>query len=211
MIKRIGIALLVVALGLVGVLKLIGSSDSVAVRFDYKNAHGVAVYDSSKTVGDGNNVLVTKISTSGESKNLDKDHSYFVTYEGNSGYAGGRADLNTKDSDSNVSIDPAYSRAHLDSMLQGELPDITQAYQDLYGEVTAYHLQSGRLYHDGDWYGATLTYSGDDNFNNDTLRIVFHKEDGIWKVKTVPPDITLSKFIYPDIPVDILRDVNNSL
>ena len=173
----------------------------------YKNSHDVSIYDPYETEGDGNRKLVTTATRSGEVKRLLKNHPYIVTYTGNDGYANGEIKVNTTSS-SQVKINPYYSKDRLKPMAAAVFPQVNKVFSSVYATVSDYQLNKGQLYHWGDWYGTTLAYTGNDTFNDDVLRVVFHKENDIWTLKTRPPDITLSKFIYKDVPFDVLSAVN---
>jgi hypothetical protein len=196
-----------VLLGVAG-LFLINRSHYKNFTINFNNSHDVAIYDAHRTQGDGNKLLVTKVENSGQSKRLLKNHSYDIVYSGDDGYQNGEVRVNTSGR-SSLTINPYFSQSKLEPLASAAANQVQQAYVSTYPNVTTYELnKNGRLYHWGDWYGTTLNYTGDDNLNDDTLRIVFHKEGGIWVIKTKPPDITLSKYLYKDVPVDVLKGVN---
>lgn len=178
------------------------------VTFYYKNCHDVSIYYALETQGDGDPKLVGNISKNGEAKRLKKDRAYIVACAGDNGYENSRVTFNLTDGRKAVRIESYYSSKKLEAMLQQNINEINRDFADTYNLAGLYEIQTGKLYHWGDWYGTTLLYKGNDNFNDDTLRLIMHKEGGAWKVKTRPPNITLSKFIYADVPVDILRAVN---
>lgn len=188
-----------------------GSKKSTVQDFTVycENCNKVSVYDTTETVGDGNSKLVETFSENNKTIRINIDHKYLVKYFGAEGYDNNTISLNPSFEQKTLRIKPYYSDSKLSSMQANEMPAIRQAYVDKYGAVNIYELQPGNLYGYGDWYGTTLIYKGNDDFNNDTLRLIMHKESGQWIIKTSPPDITLSKYIYPDIPVDILRKVNS--
>lgn len=171
----------------------------------YDNVHSVKVYKSGDP-GSPKTKPAAEIKTSGQVVRLSGGH-YVVRYEGDEGYQNGSRsfDLNKNQT---VRIQPNYSAQKLASILSVELNSIRLAIAQQYPASSAYDIQAGKLYRNGDWYGTTLVYKGADLYDADSLRIVLHKESGSWKIKTNPPYITLSKYIYVDVPVDILKDVN---
>ena len=181
---------------------------AVPVTISYKNSHGIVVYDSHETQGDGDRKLVATITESGQTKRLKKNHSYIVSYRGDEGFSGGEITLGPLNSKQGVSIDPYFSEDKLKTFTDQNTGQIEQALQAKFAHINLYKILPGKFYHFGDWYGTTLKYIGSDNFNDDTIRVVLQQENGTWNVKTDIADITLSKYLYPDIPVDILRDVN---
>jgi len=172
------------------------------VTITYTNAHAVAVYTPA-----GPSAIAT-VPSSGSIVKL-KSGNYVIKYDGDSGYANGKQAFTVGDSPKTVSVTAYYSDAKLAAMLTQESAAILQALDQKYARIGLYDVQPGKLYHFGDWYGTTLVYKGNDYFNNDTLRVVLHEENGSWVVATDPPNITLSKIIYPAVPTDVLQAVNN--
>lgn len=74
-----------------------------------------------------------------------------------------------------------------------------------------YTINKGKFYKGNTLYGTTLTYKGSDTMNRDTLRLLMQKKDGIWTLRTNPPEPLLSKQSYSDIPVEVLRDINKAV
>lgn len=103
----------------------------------------------------------------------------------------------------------SYTDEKLAAMLVGEQTAINKAIVDRYPEqMKNYEIKNGRLYNQGEWFGATL-YSKDRE-NLDDLKIILKKDKGQWTVATTPPDIVLSQPVYKNIPFNILSQVNNN-
>lgn len=101
-----------------------------------------------------------------------------------------------------------YTPEKLQELLLGEKSAAEAAVVQQYPEqMKQYRISGGKLYKDGTWYAAKLVPN--DSQNLDELRIVLHKINGRWEVITQPPEIVLSSPVYPDIPHDILSDINN--
>ncbi len=77
-----------------------------------------------------------------------------------------------------------------------------------YPKTADYAMHGARLYKDGAWFGATLTYQGADTMNRDTLRVLAQKKDGRWILRTTPPEQLLSSNKYGDAPNDVLKSIN---
>lgn len=104
---------------------------------------------------------------------------------------------------------PLPSAAELEKKRVSEQPAIILAITEAYPQLlTSYVINPGKLYHDGQWYGTTLTYYGQDEMNRDTLRLLVQKKDGKWQVRSKPPQIILRVANYPDAPKDVIRDIN---
>lgn len=113
------------------------------------------------------------------------------------------------ESNKELNIDPHFSEEKLKTLLRDELDKVHSVIKNKYPRISLYRIQPGRLYHWGSWYGTTLQYTGNDNFNDDTLRVILQKKNSGWEIVTDPPSILLNKHSYPGIPIEILRDVNS--
>jgi len=207
--KKLVASFIAVLVLIVGIVMLGNYLNSQPVQVDFENVTKVDVYDAQPD--QDNPSPVATITSSGSSVRLQKDTRHFFAYEGAEGYASGTTEFTpTGQENATVTISPYFSDAKLDALLDDELDAIRQTLRTKYGSpVNDYELQRGKLYKFGEWYGTTLKYVGDDIFNSDTLRVVLGKDDaGTWSVATDPPSISLSKFLFPDVPVEILRDVN---
>jgi hypothetical protein len=183
-----------------------------SIQITYKNVSAVTVYDISG-VGDdgGDKKVVGKITESGKKIRLKKGRSFSAAYTGIDGYDSSEIRFGSSQVDKTIAIDPYYSDSSLNQLLEQQYPVLQSILRAKYPNISLYTIQKGKLYHWGDWYGTTLTYVGSDYLNRDTLRVILKKENGQWVIKTDPPSIVFSKFNYPDIPVDILSAVNNTL
>ena len=109
---------------------------------------------------------------------------------------------------------PAVSTAPVAAKktFEQERETIIAALATRYPEITTdYTINKGKLYKDGEWFGTTLTYKGSDTMNRDTLRLLMQKKDGLWVLRTTPPEPLLSKHSYSDAPIEILRELNKSV
>lgn len=101
------------------------------------------------------------------------------------------------------------AKIDLTKQLESELPTITNVMTAAYPKIaTDYIVSKGRLYDKGQWYGAVLTYRGTDAMNRDTLRVLLEKKNGAWEMHTTPPEPLLSAKKYKNIPVSILKSIN---
>ena len=93
--------------------------------------------------------------------------------------------------------------------LEKELPTITAVLTAAYPKsATDYTMSKPKLYEEGRWFGALLSYKGTDSMNRDTLRVLMEKKDGEWKLRTTPPEPILTSHKYKDVPVSVLKDLN---
>ncbi len=104
---------------------------------------------------------------------------------------------------------PKPSADELSAMLDDEMEAIADALTSAYPDAAnLYTINKGKLYDRGQWYGTTLTYRGPDTDNRDTLRILMQKKGNKWIVRTTPPQPLLSTVTYPDVPKEILQNIN---
>lgn len=201
---------LIIVISCLGFITYSSARNSTKIIFSSTNTEKVSVYSVAKTTGDGEPKLIKHLSSPTETLTLLKGEEYRVVYEAKDGYSDGEKNIRTDYTLKRVDIKPLLSDESLSKMFtQADLLEISSVFVATFPEDSQlYSLNPGKLLYDGTWYGATLTYRGDDVFNDDGLKIVFRKEAGKWEVKTTPPDITLSKYIYPEIPEEVLRATN---
>lgn len=103
----------------------------------------------------------------------------------------------------------ASAQQQLNDRLDAERPTIMLVLESAYPKVTTdYIVSEGAMYDGGKWYGTTLTYKGTDTANRDTLRVLMQKKDGVWIMRTTPPEPLLSAKKYADVPASVLRSIN---
>jgi len=110
-----------------------------------------------------------------------------------------------------VFIQPDYTDQKLNNLLTQESTAIHTAIAAKYRRIPElYTISQGKLFGQGEWYATTLVYKNQaDLYQSDTLRIILHKDGDSWKVATTPPEIIISKVIYPDIPSFVIDGANN--
>jgi len=112
-------------------------------------------------------------------------------------------------SDSKPTPSQTPVKIDLGKELQTERPTIIEVLTTAYPKIkTSYIISEGQLYDKGEWYGTTLTYKGKDSLNRDTLRVLMQKKQGVWVLRTTPPQILLSTVEYPDVPKSVLVSIN---
>lgn len=192
------------------VFLLLPSSDDSMLTINYKNSKDVTISTKpaiEKEDVEGMSDVVARVNQSGQQVKLKNNQAYLVSYKGVDGYADGERVV-TLTKNQSITINPYYSEAKLNQMLNQELPAIQSALKQKYSNINLYVIQPGKLYQWGDWYGTTLVYVGPYTPYRDTLRVVLKKDSNEWKVLTDPPYISLNKYLYRDVPVEILNEVN---
>ena len=114
------------------------------------------------------------------------------------------------DSNNDITVDPNYSAAYLASVLLDEKPAIDNLIKTTYPtDINNYSFITEQLFQKGEWYGAVLR-------NNiyiqgglsDPYRIILHKVNNTWTIVHYP-EIVVTTSNNPNVPVDILNQVNN--
>lgn len=118
-------------------------------------------------------------------------------------------ELTVGDSVVKKTIDVDYAASYLAQLYESDKDTLSAIVSDANPKIAGlYVINQGRLYHHGEWFGTTLSYTGTQSLLRDTLRLVAKKENGTWKVVT-KPQITLSTVEYPDVPKSVLEAVND--
>lgn len=155
--------------------------------------------------------LITPVKASGDKVEVRRMASdYTVKYRGDERFADGEVVVGIDVSE--ITIEPAFSSSVLADIYRDEQASIESVIYEEYPDIEAlYDITNDRLYQRGEWYGATLTYSGDSLFNRDNLGIILQKTDGKWQLITKPPMPSVNIYTYPDTPINLLQSVNDAL
>ena len=95
------------------------------------------------------------------------------------------------------------------SILDSERSDIENAIYNQYPNINdLYSIYNQAVYNQGEYYGATLNFRDQMSDQRDTLHILAKKENGKWRVLSLPPSPVLSAPKYPNVPKEILRKIN---
>jgi len=112
------------------------------------------------------------------------------------------------DKDVSVNVNPGYSAAYLKAKTAAEVAAANTLITSTYPLTsTGFSINSGKLYLDGSWYGATLIQKAQQKNNGDVYRLVLHKIDGKWQIAATP-QLVLTIVDNKNIPDTILRDLN---
>ena len=108
----------------------------------------------------------------------------------------------------NFSFEYKISKPALEIILDANTDDIHIAMEQKYpGILTRYSILEEGVYGDGNWYGAILESTEKDSLQRDTVRVVLRNEAGTWNI-AAKPYISISKDEYPEIPEDLLDQIN---
>lgn len=194
----------IASLGLIGILITAGqiwqqakSYTNVRFNFDLNEGRAQVRGDDTPEINiDPSQPLRLKhgnyrVTTSGE--NIQPDTQYFSI------------DKDTHE----ITVNFSYSQEFLNELLDKEKVKINSLIYEKYPKINKlYTTHNQALYHHGEYYGATLRFRNQSADNRDTLHILAQKIDGEWKLLSTPPVQVLSAPSYPDIPKEILRQIN---
>lgn len=178
------------------------------LTINYQNIEKVELYSTEKLNKGESEKPLREVVLSGQEIKLKKG-KYTLKYYGAENYQSLFIEIELNEKFQTVDLRPSFTEEYLNSQLDAELSTINKQLLETFPKIKGlYKINRGKLYHDGEWYGTTLVYKGKDISNSDSLRVALKKEASGWSVKSNPPDIYLSKHVYPDIPVDVLREIN---
>lgn len=207
MVNKKFIALVIGLISLVVIIVVyvsyINSKQTIVVS--YKNVAGVTLTQTDDEQKLGQKTVINK---SGEKLNISKG-TYLLNYTGSEGFATDSQVVYLQNSPVSISLDPDFSDKKLSTLLDEQFETIKSVLTEKYANINQYVVAKGKLYKKGEWYGTTLQYNGTDEFNYDSLRLVMNKKNDKWVLVTDPPSISLGSQSYPNVPIDVLRDVNN--
>lgn len=117
--------------------------------------------------------------------------------------------FNVEKGDKNVDLNPAYSQARLDSLLEENLAALRSLLVRTYPQISkGYELAKGKLYREGQWYATTLTQIPESRGDvGDIYHVLLLKKDGQWVI-VHKPSLILTTAELKDVPLDILQDAN---
>lgn len=195
----LGIVVFVVACGVGFGIYYLFTTHSLTVS--YKDAENVVV----STV-DGNDIAT--INQSGDSIRVANNQSYVVNYKGKAGYQDGSVSVDN--SAHSVNITPNYNFDKNMSLIRESQVTLQRLLVEKYPRANLYTMQSGEMYERGIWYATTLVMKNSTQYpdDNNTLRVIFQKKSGSWKLVTEAEILLLSNK-YPQIPHQVLVDANN--
>lgn len=143
-----------------------------------------------------------------------KKGSYRVRFTGNS-YREEVIEVTLDSKPETITITPSYTSKKLSETLHSERSAIREAIDKKFpGATQSYTIEPGKLYMLGEWYGTKLyvKQSPEQARTNyvDIFRLVLKKEGSTWRVITDPPQLILSSVVHPEIPREVLVDVNKN-
>lgn len=201
--KQITLIVLALVVAIVGFGVTFYMQSFKTIHFDFKKDDLSAIIYTGTIQDD------KKIATLNQDGNLSlRAGTYYVVPQSDK-YDTSSFSFTVDSSDITVDINPDYSQNYKKQVLKNELTAINKAISDAYPKaISQFVINEGYIYQDATYYGTTLTqktaYASD---QGDVYRTVLKKENGTWIIKAKPA-LVLSAKDYPDIPFEILSDIN---
>lgn len=139
---------------------------------------------------------------------LKLDRGLYLAEYNQEGFESQRREVNLDKEIVSVSFDYIIDQPTLELILEENTENIHIAMEQAYpGLFSNYTILEESVYSDGNWYGAILTSNDQESLSRDTVRMVMKNEAGTWKV-AAKPYITISQDEYPDVPSNLLDEIN---
>lgn len=169
------------------------------------------------------NIVITPIKNSGSAKEINyrpgtevklKKGEYNVNFNAE-GYNQSDIEVRVGDNPATATITPSYTEAKLQELIAPQQAEITRVIQSQFPQtISKYKIEPGKLYLLGDWYATkiALRQTAQQERENyiDIYRVVLKKTGDSWEVVTKPPEITIGSPKYPNIPKEVLIDINKN-
>lgn len=192
--------LIVIALITLGGLIWWGVSELQKVTVSFQLSNEVR---SVKIARDGNVVATVTNNTKLKLKKGD----YTLTIDGEK--IGTTNDQRTIETSGVIAINPSYSESYLAEQYQTQASSLLAALREKFSsQMNDFTVANARLFQKADWAGGVLTPQNMDPQNPERVyRFVAKKTGDSWSIVEKPQPI-LTKYAFPDIPIDVLRQIN---
>lgn len=183
-------------------VRYIHSSRPLTVTF--RNVTSASVYDTSGREAGADDVLLGKITESGDTIRIPKSMaSVMIIYKGASGYADGLVEGNGRQ----AKIDPEFSAERIAELIKKERSQLESVVFSGLQDESSYTLAQGTLFGHGAWYISKLTYKNDSDVNSDTLRVLLRKDGDAWQ-RIGTPALIFTTYSTKNVPLSVLNAVN---
>lgn len=171
------------------------------------NVEEVRILSSKGSQKNQQSVLIEKISESKDVRLKPGEYTYMPI-----GSNIDQSIVNFSVGGSNLSIDvnPYFTKEHLSSLFASEELAISDVLKREHPISKVYTISKPIFYHFGEWCVITLYNNNESSGRRgaDVYRAILRKYGDDWKI-TVSPRIVINYDNFPDIPSDIIKEVNN--
>lgn len=198
--KNIITILIIIILIIVGVVtyNYINSFHNVSFYFEQNNSK-VEIYNNKYKI-------INSFKSNTFNLSLEKGEYYYKVIGDK--YSSVTYPFKVIDKSEKINITPDYSDSYLALLLVNEKDDILNNLNNTYSKIIDnYKISNERLFKRGEWFGATIDKKTNNNFT-DTYKVIFHKVNNKWEMVRYP-EIVLTKYNYPDVPIEILNSLND--
>lgn len=197
--KRIIVITLLFIILVIGIVGLFYLASFKSVFFNIsKNDTGITIYHENE-----------EIKTIQESQSIRLKKGTYTVRTTNSKYDNSEISVTIKGSTTQINIVPMLSQAYQNEIIKKEIKSINKVISIAYPKTLKnFTIDTGRIYDEEQWYATTLTHkSPNPSELGDTYKVVLKKINNEWVLQT-KPSLYLNKYDYPDIPFEILSNIN---
>ncbi len=179
-----------------GILR-VSSDDSFELRLFVLDKTGQRKESSSE--------VVRTISSSGNYKLKKGEYSYKIS--GGPEYEPQEGQL-TLDGAEDIKVELSLTSQRLAEIKEKEQSKVVAVLNQKYPtQMRDYVFSEGRVFGRGDWYFGVLAPKALEK--QDALVVVLQNKNGSWEVVTDPPNIVISKSVYPNIPEEVFGYISS--
>lgn len=207
------IAAVVVIAGIVAAIRYFNTFQTLDITFSEFSVKKATIYPAK--IGDGSVALEyykdRPLNTVSKNSQLTlKKGDYIIISDAGTVYRSFIHSVHLGDNPNRITVSQDYTKQKLDNIAITESSRIKEVLTKKYKRIGLYAISPGKAYKQGQWYGTTLVYKDQsDAYQGDTLRVILKKENNQWSVVTDPPSISISKIVFPQIPGDVVSDVDS--
>ncbi len=108
-------------------------------------------------------------------------------------------------------VRPDYSDTYLNELLDKDMSAIHRVITASYPAAAGYSINRGNLYGNSEWYATSLLPTNIEAGGSvDVYYVILQKVNGTWKI-AADPDLYFTYKKYPNIPREIINDVNQGI
>ncbi|HSX41106.1 MAG TPA: hypothetical protein VLF21_00505 [Candidatus Saccharimonadales bacterium] len=178
------------------------------VNIDLQNAKKIEIFQDTGGEGHpGKRRLVASLPGSGK-LSLPKGVYVYNVVAKNSDFEDKAGFFKVENRPVSLAVKCLFSQIKLAQLAFSEGPAIIGVLNGAYpSAMPSYSVDVIRIYEIGEWAAVKLSPK---NPQLAVVRVVLKKINGNWVVATDPPAIILSRPVFPDVPKNILDDINNN-
>jgi hypothetical protein len=199
------VVLVMIVVALIGVRSYQSSFGVLRVSSDDSFELRLFALDKTGQRKESNNEAVRTISSPGNYKLKKGEYSYKIS--GGLEYEPQEGQL-TLDGVDDIKVELPLTPQQLAEIKEKEQSKVVAALNQKYPtQMRDYVFSEGRVFGRGGWYFGVLTPKAPEK--QDALVVILQNKNGSWEVVTDPPNIVISKSVYPNIPEEVFNYISS--